>query len=76
MIRPVLDMIGCAVVCGAILAGTKRAEIAHWLAVRLLAYRDAVAARKRGVASWERSLGETAELEKLTSQFPFDPPAR
>ena len=34
----------------------RRAEIAEWLAVRLLAYRDSVTHRSRSIAMWAKSL--------------------
>ena len=53
---PVLWMIGITALCSVALGVTRRDSVAEWIAVRLLAYRDAVQYRKAGITAWKREL--------------------
>ena len=55
-VRPVLSLLGVFLACSAILCFHKREELVGWVAVRLLAYRDALRHRRSAVADWNRDL--------------------
>ena len=60
-LHPVVWMLAVSLLVGLFLAATKRAEVAEWLAVRLLAYRDSVQHRKARIANWEGDLKTTVK---------------
>ena len=62
------SMLAITVICSILRTLTKRAEVAEWLAVRLLAYRDAVLHRRAQMQSWKRSMQERAELERIAEK--------